>query len=210
VSSKSSVVLAFWLLCALAQCASGGWAQDCEAIYPRHELAEWLSDISLPMCALAAGVHLLSDDATERETGKRMAEAIVLSLGTAGTLKSVISDRRPAPNDTDTDGMPSAHSAICFATAAVIAERRPSAAVPAYCTAGLIGWSRYRARAHHWDQVLIGAALGTYIGHRAARGDWGIWSDKSRGELALTFADIRSGLPAAQRPMLHVRYHIDF
>jgi hypothetical protein len=211
VKRSSGGALALYLIWGLSVCASHSMAQDdCADREPgRHHFTQFVSDVSLPLCAIAAGYHLLSEDMSEVETGKRMADAIVMSVGTAGLLKSVISDRRPAPNDSDSDGMPSAHSAICFATAAVIAERKPSVAVPAYCGAALVGWSRHHCRAHYWDQVLVGAALGTYLGHRAGKGDLGIWGDHASDGLRLSFGG-HGARRAGAFPQLQVVYQSSF
>jgi hypothetical protein len=209
MDGRERLVLLLPILCACHLCGSVVWAQEGESAHDRDEFARFVSNTSLPFCALLAGYHLVSSAAEQRETGWRLADAILLSAGAAGLGKTALSASRPAPNDGKFDGMPSGHTTISFATAAVIAERKPRFATHAYGGAALVGWSRYRNRAHSWDQVLVGAALGTYIGSRVARGDWRIWGGRKESGLNLSFGEGTSAF-FRHGPALQLEYRTTF
>jgi membrane-associated phospholipid phosphatase len=47
--------------------------------------------------------------------------------------------------------------------ATVLAEYQPKCKWLAYGVASTIGWSRIETDAHHWQDVVAGAALGYYV-----------------------------------------------
>jgi membrane-associated phospholipid phosphatase len=92
-------------------------------------------------------------------------------------IKGVANTSRPSENWVGGHfGFPSAHTATSFAIAATIEEYYgPEAGIPAYLTAGLIGWSRIDKRDHDLSDVVFGAVLGYAIAKsisgRELRGD---------------------------------------
>jgi len=66
---------------------------------------------------------------------------------------------------------PSGHTSATFASAAVLQGHFGwKVGVPAYLTAGFVGWSRVRGN-HHWiSDVVAGASLGTIVGHTVTIG----------------------------------------
>jgi len=92
----------------------------------------------------------------------------ILETGLATTLlKRTIREKRPTGNSRTS--FPSGHASGAFAFATVLAERHPKYQWAAYGAATLVGWSRVEVRAHRWHDVIAGAALGHWIGHRTAR-----------------------------------------
>ncbi len=161
-----SFVLAFCMLtCGLAKGDETG------------ELAHVASDALLPLLGYALYDTLSSDDATERETGRRLVDALLITGTVTALGKQTITSRRPEPNSNEKDGMPSGHSAMAFAAATVLAERDSQSAALAYGLAGLIAWSRGETKRHRTDQIVAGSALGYLVGRQAASGEWHIYSD---------------------------------
>lgn len=135
---------------AAAGFAAGGDPSTVEAVGDVLERA-------LP--ALALTDALLTGDL--RTVGR---SAVVLG-GTWGVvygLKQVISKQRPSGLD---DGsFPSGHTAITFASAALIYNRHgPVWGLPAYAAAAFTGASRLIADRHYLDDVVAGAGIGWMI-----------------------------------------------
>ena len=76
------------------------------------------------------------------------------------------------------DSFPSGHATVAFAAAAALDHESKAAWVPwvAYPLAGLVGWSRVHDDRHWASDVVAGAALGTWVGLKAAA-----WEDRGHG-----------------------------
>ena len=81
-------------------------------------------------------------------------------------LKRTVKDPRPDGSDY---GFPSGDAAVAFALARVASEYHPKQRGLWYLIAGRVAWSRVRREAHDWEDVLGGAALGSWIGESAVR-----------------------------------------
>jgi len=100
----------------------------------------------------------------ERPPEFRMAMDVALtSLASAEALKQVFRDPRPSGYGY---GFPSGHTSVAFALARVATEYHPKEKLLWYTLAAGVGYSRVRADAHDWDDVMAGAALGGWIGDR--------------------------------------------
>ncbi|NPV45462.1 MAG: phosphatase PAP2 family protein [Armatimonadetes bacterium] len=130
-----------------------------------------ISDALLPLSLAATGYELLQDDPYGRETGRRMADTMIITTGTVLLTKDVVHSRRPRPS-TEVDGFPSGHTAYAFALAEAVGAREPKARPWLYVYAAAVGWSRVELNRHDWDQVIGGAVLGYLIGHQTGRGRW--------------------------------------
>lgn len=158
-----------------------------------------ISDALLPLSLAATGYELLQDDAHGRETGRRMADTMIITTGAVLLTKDVIYSRRPPPSS-EVDGFPSGHTAYAFALAEVVGAREPEARPWLYGYAALVGWSRVELNRHYWDQVIGGAVLGYLIGHQTGRGRWRLFGHRDSDVTAAGGAglslDMASGLGA--------------
>lgn len=134
---------------------------------PEDTLGRLASDAQYPTI-LVQGYSLMQ----QGEEGERMARqgyAAVITTGLATVLvKKTWRRRRPYPNDHKFGTFPSGHTSTVFAMAAVYAAAQPEQKWLALGSASLVGWSRVKVRAHHWHDVLAGAALGYAIGKQFA------------------------------------------
>lgn len=128
---------------------------------------------------IAATFYLLgraTHNARARETGLLGAEALIDSTIDVEALKAIT--RRPRPNEDgghadffDRDGgdsFPSGHATNAWSLATVISEEyrsRPLVRVTAYGLATAVSIARYTGRKHFLSDVLVGSALGYFIGH---------------------------------------------
>ena len=123
------------------------------------------SDSSLNTQAdvLATGLPLAAYALTALKRDKPGAWAMTksLTLTVAGTLTLNALVDKDTPSGDANDAFPSGHSAIAFSSAAFMQRRYGwRAGLPAYATAGYVGWLRVKADEHDWADVLGGAALG--------------------------------------------------
>jgi hypothetical protein len=151
-----------WLVGVAALLTSAALAED--------HLAQVVDHALLAATHAAPVVRLLSDSATERETGRRLTDALLISAALAEALKLTVSS--PRPNGGDDDGFPSYHTAAACAVAMTLTEREGEIGWAAFPLAALAGYARVDLDEHTWGQVLAGAALGTFVGHMCGTGQW--------------------------------------
>ena len=128
------------------------------------------------LAPLTGGLYLVgvfSGNAKARETGLLGAEALVDGLVLFEGLKLVTGRERPTVSDGHGhffhggDSFPSGHAMESFALASVIAhEYRNKKIVPvlAYGLAALVSASRLSGRQHFASDVVVGGAMGWFIG----------------------------------------------
>jgi membrane-associated phospholipid phosphatase len=118
----------------------------------------------------AVGTYLVGLAAHHRETehiGSDLIRAQALNAVITRVAKAAAGRRRPGGGP---DSMPSGHTSASFTSAAVLAEHFGwKAGAPAYAVASLVGWSRVRDHQHWLSDVIVGAAVGTAVGHAVAR-----------------------------------------
>jgi hypothetical protein len=123
-------------------------------------LAKAASNSITPFLVLGE-LSLLSDGKNGRAEARTGARAILATSLITQALKGVSREKRP---DSDSrDSFPSGHTSTAFAMATVLAEYQPKYKWLAYGVASIIGWSRIETDAHHWQDVVAGAALGYYV-----------------------------------------------
>ena len=88
-------------------------------------------------------------------------------------LKVAVGRRRPTGSP---HAFPSGHTSATFASATILGDHFGwKAGLPAYATAGFVGWTRVRDRQHWLSDVVFGTAVGIIAGktitstHRHAR-----------------------------------------
>jgi membrane-associated phospholipid phosphatase len=83
-------------------------------------------------------------------------------------LKRTFKDPRPEASISDRPGsnyaFPSGDAALAFGLATVATEYHPEHKWLWYLVAARVAWSRVKKNAHDWDDVIAGAALGSWIG----------------------------------------------
>lgn len=106
--------------------------------------------------SLTYGTTFLLDDPEGRTQFYR---SFFTNVGATLALKYSIN--KPRPKDNGNDAFPSGHTSTVFQSATFLQKRYGwKYGVPAYLTAGLVGWSRVEADQHDWVDVTAGAALG--------------------------------------------------
>ncbi len=125
--------------------------------------------------ALSYGLGAMTHDEHARETGILSTEALADSLVLVEAMKFA-TDRQSPETDLRRglfaqasplqSSFPSAHAALAWSAAAVIAREYPGPVTQwsAYLTASLVSLSRITAERHFPSDVLIGAAAGYLIG----------------------------------------------
>ncbi len=119
----------------------------------------------------------VTHDEHKRETGFLAGEAAVDSLAATYALKYAFGRERPLNNNYQGgfwqggDSFPSEHSAAAWAMAGVIAHEYPGplTSVLAYGLAAGISGSRLTGKQHFPSDVLIGSAMGWFIGQEVYR-----------------------------------------
>lgn len=107
---------------------------------------------------VAGELSLLSEGETAAPKMLQGAKAVTTAVSVAGLLQRVVPAKRPG--DGNSNGFPSGHTAMAFAMAEVVSTHKPKSRSIAYGIAAVIGWSRVDVEAHHWGDVIGGAALG--------------------------------------------------
>ncbi len=92
-------------------------------------------------------------------------DATIVTAVTVEALKRTFKDPRPVGSGY---AFPSGHATTSFALARVASEYHPKYKWLWYGVAARVAWSRVKVRAHDWDDVIAGAALGCWIGDREA------------------------------------------
>jgi len=123
--------------------------------------------------ALAAPIAQTSPEATPPKRPSQWKQALDVTIVTTisvEALKRTFRDRRPVGEGY---AFPSGHATVSFVLARVASSYHPKQKALWYLIAARIAWSRVRVRAHTWDDVIAGAALGSWIGDTAV-GNGGI------------------------------------
>jgi membrane-associated phospholipid phosphatase len=120
--------------------------------------------------------HITVDD-QQRETGLLAGEAGIDAYLDTTVFKYAFGRQRPFTGGgrglffQGGDSFPSQHSAVSWAIASVIAHEYPGTLtqVLAYGTAGAVSVARFSAQQHFATDVLVGSALGWYMGRQVFR-----------------------------------------
>jgi membrane-associated phospholipid phosphatase len=120
--------------------------------------------------------HLQHDD-QKRETGILSGEAAIGAFLDTEIFKYAAGRERPFTGSgtgrffVGGDSFPSAHTAVSFAIASVIAHEYPGPLTQllAYGMAGGVGAARFAGQKHFASDVIISAALGWYMGYQVFR-----------------------------------------
>jgi membrane-associated phospholipid phosphatase len=90
-------------------------------------------------------------------------DTAIVTAVTVEALKRTFKDERPVGSGY---AFPSGHATTSLALARVASEYHPRYKWLWYAIAARVAWSRVKVRAHDWDDVLAGAALGCWLGDR--------------------------------------------
>ncbi len=159
---------------------------------------------------VTGGLYLLgkmTDDEHKRETGVLSGEAAVDAVGATTALQYAIGRQRPSGNfpasDTDANGgggfwqhgtsFPSDHATAAWAVASVIAHEYPGPLTKlfVYGLASAVSVSRVTGEDHFPTDVLVGSAIGWFIGQHVYRahhdprlggGSWETFSEAEKAE----------------------------
>jgi len=113
-------------------------------------------------------VGLLVHDRMTIHIGSDLIRAQTLNAIITRGMKVAAGRRRPGGGP---DSMPSGHTTASFASASVLNDHFGwKVGVPSFAVASFVGWSRVRDHAHWLSDVVVGAAIGTAVGHTVASG----------------------------------------
>jgi hypothetical protein len=132
------------------------------------------------MAGVGGGFYLwgqMTHDEHKIETGILAGEAAIDSYGVAEIFKYALGRERPLADDYrgnfwhGGDSMPSEHAAAAWSIASVIAHEYPGplTSILAYGMAGAVSASRISAKQHFPSDVLIGSAIGWFVGQHVYR-----------------------------------------
>jgi membrane-associated phospholipid phosphatase len=132
------------------------------------------------LAGAAAGLYLwgrMTHDDHKRETGFLAAEAALNSLALNYTAKYTFGRERPLQNNYSGsfwqggDSFPSDHAAVAWSVASVVAHEYPGplTSLLAYGMATAVSAARVDAKQHFPTDVLIGSALGWFVGQEVYR-----------------------------------------
>jgi membrane-associated phospholipid phosphatase len=112
--------------------------------------------IAIPSTAI--GISCLLSDG---EGTQSFLKSLYCTLFITHGLKYAIDRKRP---DGGNHSFPSGHTSAAFSGASFL-ERRYGwkCGVPAYIAASFVEWSRVKCHKHYWEDVVVGAFLGTSI-----------------------------------------------
>jgi membrane-associated phospholipid phosphatase len=166
--------------------------------------------------------HLANND-QQRETGLLAGEAGIDAYLDTTVFKYAFGRQRPFTGGgrglffQGGDSFPSQHAAVSWAIASVIAHEYPGPVtqVLAYGTAGAISAARFAGQQHFATDVLVGSALGWYLGrqvfrahsdYRAETAEWGTFNKSENetvpdpGNMASSYVPLDSWVyPAMER-----------
>jgi len=123
------------------------------------------------------GLSLITHDPHKRETGLLTAEALANAYADTQVLKLAFGRERPVEaNGSGRFGQggssfPSDHATLAWSAATVLAHEYPGVATQlfAYGAATAVSFARVAGREHFPTDVLIGSALGWYVGRQVFR-----------------------------------------
>lgn len=151
-STKPAFILGILLLAVSVQ-------QVCLADNADDHIASSASNSIAPFLVVG-GLSLLADGKAAKPEMIQGAKALAATGMITEALKLSVREKRP--NSNSTTSFPSGHTSAAFAMATVLTDYHPNYAIPAYALAATIGWSRVEVNAHHWQDVIAGAALGYF------------------------------------------------
>lgn len=179
------------------------------------------------LAGAGAGLYFLGQmthDDHKSETGLLAGEAAIDSFAVAYGLKYAFGRERPLQNGyrgnfwSGGDSFPSEHAAAAWSIASVIAHEYPGplTTILAYGMASAVSASRITAKEHFPSDVLIGSAIGWFVGQRVYRahhdpalgsGEWPTYaefhddgSEPKRGTMGSPFVPLDSWVyPALER-----------
>ena len=184
--SRLRLVDADWLL-PLGMAAGGMLATDTETSKHLSNSASRLKysrDFSnygiASLVAAGGGLYIwgrITHDDHKRETGFLAGEAAINSLAATYALKYALGRERPLQDNYQgsfwqgRDSFPSEHASAAWSIAGVLAHEYPGpfTSVLAYGLASAISASRVSAKQHFPTDVLVGSAIGWFVGQEVYR-----------------------------------------
>jgi hypothetical protein len=186
------------------------------------------------MAGLAGGLYLwgqITHDEHKREAGILAGEAAADSYAATTALEYAFGRERPLTHDYQGNffqggsSMPSDHAAIAWSIASVVAHEYPGpmTSVLAYGLASAVSLSRIDAKQHFPSDVLIGSAIGWFVGQHVYRAhhdtslDGGAWethpesgeydeNHRPRQSMGSTFVPLDSWVYAAFEKLAGLGY----
>jgi len=129
---------------------------------PFAALALTLASPAQPSGPAVIQVAAAAPSRAQRPPGLRVAlDTAIVTAVTVDALKRTFKAERPVGTGY---AFPSGHATTSFALARVASEYHPRQKWLWYAIAARIAWSRVKIRAHDWDDVIAGAALGCWVG----------------------------------------------
>lgn len=119
------------------------------------ELTSDFLQIAIPSAGLTTSFYL-----QDFKGSREFLQSGVSTITTTYALKSIINSRRPSHGK---HSFPSGHAALAFFGSGFIHKRYGiKYAIPAYCAATFVGYSRIKSKEHWINDVIGGAAIGLF------------------------------------------------
>ena len=113
-------------------------------------------DVAIALPVVAGAVSMLHDQ--DWDGLGEFTESTVLTVGSALLLKQIVHERRP--DNSDDQSFPSDTAALAYSSADYMWDRYGwEYGVPAYAAAMFVGYSRVKAKKHHWYDVAASSAI---------------------------------------------------
>jgi len=146
--AQALAAVGLWLLAGLSPACAAG------SIDKGIENAGNIVALGLPIAA--GGISLLHH--RDWDGLAELTESTALTVGTALILKQIVKERRP--DHSDFQSFPSDTAAVAYSSADYLWDRYGwEYGVPAYAAAMFVGYSRVKAKKHHWYDVAASSAI---------------------------------------------------
>ena len=144
--------------------------------------------IALPL--VAGGISLLHDQ--DWNGVGELTESTAATVAAALILKQIVREQRP--DHSDFQSFPSDTAALAYSSADYLWDRYGwEYGVPAYAAAMFVGYSRVRAKKHHWYDVAASSAIAfgfnyAFVTRYREHANYGVYAAADADSVGIRFA----------------------
>ena len=146
--------------------------------------------VALTLPLAAGGISLLHH--RDWEGLAEFGESTALTVGTALILKQIVKEQRP--DHSDFQSFPSDTAALAYSSADYLWDRYGwEYGVPAYAAAMFVGYSRVKAKKHHWYDVAASSVIAfgfnyAFVEHYHQSERFGVYASATPDEIGVHLA----------------------